>query len=125
MKKPQLLELTKSVRTEKLYLVDNIIKENRHDALHLPPYHPDLNRIRLVWGDINIRVAQECLSMNLKEKQVFCEKVFAEYMKEKWQNCCSHVNKIEEEYWQQDGLMDEHDYSVRRQLRFWSSSEDE
>jgi hypothetical protein len=56
--------------------------------------------MELIWGDIQNRVAQECLSMNLKEKCVFFEKVFAEYTKEKWQNCCSHVKKIEEEYWQ-------------------------
>jgi hypothetical protein len=40
------------------------------------------------------------MSMNLKEKQMFCKKVFAEYTKEKWQNCCSHMKKTEKEYWQ-------------------------
>jgi hypothetical protein len=29
---------------------------------------------------------------------MFCVKVFAEYTKEKCQNCCSHVKKLEEEY---------------------------
>jgi transposase len=67
MRKPQLLELTKLVSTEKLHLVDDIIKENGHDALHLHPYRPDLNPIELVWGDIRNRVAQECMSTNLKE----------------------------------------------------------
>jgi hypothetical protein len=56
MKEPQLLEQTKLVRTEKLYLVDNIIKKYGRDALHIPPYHPDLNPTELVSGDIN-RVA--------------------------------------------------------------------
>jgi hypothetical protein len=55
--------------------------------------------------------------VNQKEKQVFFKIAFAEYTKEKWQNCCSHVKKIEEEYWQRDGVMDEasnrqNDYSV-------------
>jgi transposase len=75
MKKPQLLQLTKSVRTGKHYLVDDIFKENGHDALHLPLYHPDLNPIRLVWRDIKNRAAQERLSMNLKEEQTFCENI--------------------------------------------------
>jgi hypothetical protein len=38
--------------------------------------------------------------MNLKEMQMFCEKIFAEYTTEKLQNCRSHVRKLEEEYWQ-------------------------
>jgi hypothetical protein len=32
--------------------------------------------------------------------QMFCEKVFTEHAKEKWQNCCSQVKKLQEEYWQ-------------------------
>jgi hypothetical protein len=67
---------------------DDIIKENGHDALHLPQYHPDFSPIELVWGDIKNRVAQECMSTNLKVMEMFCKKVFAEYTKEKWQNCC-------------------------------------
>jgi transposase len=46
---------------------DDIIKENGRDALHLPPYHSDLNPMELVWEDIKNRVAQECMSTNLKE----------------------------------------------------------
>jgi hypothetical protein len=46
------------------------------------------------------------MSSSLKEMQMFCGKIFAEYTKEKWQNCC-HVKKFEEEYLQRDGLMDE------------------
>jgi hypothetical protein len=32
--------------------IDNMIKENGRDALHLPQYHLDLNPIKLVCGDI-------------------------------------------------------------------------
>jgi hypothetical protein len=46
------------------------------------------------------------MSTNLKEKQKFCEKVFAEYTTEKWQNCCSHVKKAEEEHWLKDEGID-------------------
>jgi hypothetical protein len=39
--------------------------------------------------------------------QTFCEQLFAECTKEKWQNCCSHVKQTKEEYWQRDGVVDE------------------
>jgi hypothetical protein len=42
--------------------------------VHLPPCHPDLNPTELVCGDIKNRVAQECMSMNLKEIQTFAKK---------------------------------------------------
>jgi hypothetical protein len=54
--------------------------------------------IELVCGDIKNRIAQECVSTNFKEMQMFCEKVFDEYTKEKWQNCCTYVKKLQEEY---------------------------
>jgi hypothetical protein len=34
--------------------INDTIKENGHSALHLLPYHPSLNHIKLVWGDIKI-----------------------------------------------------------------------
>jgi hypothetical protein len=37
--------------------IDDIITENGHDALHLPPYHPNFNPNELVWGGIKNRVA--------------------------------------------------------------------
>jgi hypothetical protein len=50
---------------------------------------------RIGLGRHQKRVAQEFMSTNLKEKQMFCKKVFAEYTKEEWQNSCSYV-KTEE-----------------------------
>jgi hypothetical protein len=48
---------------ESLSLLRNgyIVKENGCDALHLPPYHPDINHFEFVWGEITNRVTQECL----------------------------------------------------------------
>jgi hypothetical protein len=45
VKKPQFLSMVKLARAGNLCLVDNVIKENGHDALHLPPLHPNLNYI--------------------------------------------------------------------------------
>jgi transposase len=50
--------------------MDNTIKQNGCDTLHLPPYNPNLKPIKLVWGDIKNRTVQECMSTNLKEMQI-------------------------------------------------------
>jgi hypothetical protein len=90
----------------------------------------------LVCGDVKSGGAQECRSTDLKEMQMFYEKLLAEYTK-KWQNCCSHVKNLEEEYWQRDGLMNEANDNMIIHLgessyktstdegQFWSLSEDE
>jgi hypothetical protein len=97
--------------------INNIFKENGRDVLHLPLCYHCLNAIEVVWGDIKNRVAQECMSVNLKEMQTFCKKVFAEYTKGKCQNCCSHMKKTDEESWKRDGLMDEAISSMITHLR--------
>jgi hypothetical protein len=50
----------------------------------------------LVYGNIKNSLEQESMFTNLKEMQMFCEKVFAEYTEEKWYICCCHM-KMEEE----------------------------
>lgn len=100
MTKAELIEIvrTTGVHNQKQYLVDDIIHNHGHIPLRLPPYHPDLNPIELVWGDIKGQVAQQSIGGNLKEKEELCRKLFHEYSAEKWKKCCEHVIKKEQEY---------------------------
>ena len=54
----KLLQLTKTANHEKCYIVDEIVMKHGHLPLRLPPYHPDLNPIELVWGEIKGEVAR-------------------------------------------------------------------
>jgi hypothetical protein len=51
-----------TISENKNYLVVDIIKENGHDLLHLPPYHLNLSPFELVWRDIKHRAAREWMS---------------------------------------------------------------
>ncbi|CAG9120289.1 unnamed protein product [Plutella xylostella] len=44
-----LMKVINEQNTEKNYKIDEILKENGHIVLRLPPYHPELNPIELVW----------------------------------------------------------------------------
>jgi hypothetical protein len=59
--------------------------------------------------------------LKFKEVQMFCKKVFAEYITEEWQNCCSHMKKLEDGYWQWVGSTDEIDcdYSLTREFMLY------
>lgn len=53
--KAQLYEAIKSVQTQeqnKSSLVDKIMAAKGQTVLKLPPYHPDLCPIELVWADV-------------------------------------------------------------------------
>nr|XP_031841206.1 uncharacterized protein LOC116430775 [Nomia melanderi] len=85
---------------------DKLLQSHGHEVLRLPPYHPDLNPIELVWGDIKNKVDKECLSAKLKENKDFLLNCFYQIAVEKWKVYCTHVQKIEDEYLQHHELMD-------------------
>lgn len=107
MKKRDLQELINQNKPEKQFKIDAILKEKGHNVLYLPPYHPDLNPIELVWGDIKGELARKYINSNLTEKKRALEELFAKYSVEKWQKCDNHVKKVEEEYYKNDNLSDE------------------
>ncbi|KAF6201575.1 hypothetical protein GE061_003967 [Apolygus lucorum] len=84
--KAELLLLVKNSSVGQTFKVDEIIRDAGHHTLHLPPYHPDLNPIELVWGDIKGKLARESVGTPLGQKEVYLKKLFSEYSKEKWVN---------------------------------------
>jgi transposase len=79
--------------------IDDTTQENRCDSVQLPPYSLDLNPMELVCGDIRHKIAQVCKSVNLKELQVLCEKVFAEYIKGECQKLLLACEEVRRGIW--------------------------
>ncbi|XP_035216204.1 uncharacterized protein LOC118189628 [Stegodyphus dumicola] len=53
MRKAELFNVIECNRPKKvIYKIDNIIKENGHHVVRLPPYHCDLNKIEYVWSSV-------------------------------------------------------------------------
>lgn len=102
----ELLQLARNVQHEKRYIVNELIMEHGHLPLRLPPYHPDLNPIELVWGDIKGEVARHVIGSSLQQKEQLLKKLFNEYSREKWNKCCEHVKKIENKYCEQECSVD-------------------
>jgi transposase len=60
MLKVQLYEIIKAYKLKyKTFLVDEIMAANGNMVLRLPPYHPDLNPIELIWVDVKQWVGAE------------------------------------------------------------------
>lgn len=58
MLRAQLLQLARLNRPPPSYAIDELIRQNGHEVLRLPPYHPDLNAIELIWSQLKSQVRQ-------------------------------------------------------------------
>jgi transposase len=72
--KVQLYETIKAHKPKyKTFLVDEIMTVNVHTVLKLPPYHPDLNPIELIWADVKQWVGAKKKS-RANDVKLLCEK---------------------------------------------------
>ncbi|XP_046416169.1 uncharacterized protein LOC124177619 [Neodiprion fabricii] len=107
MLKPELYNLIKLNKDlHKNFRVDNILAENNHSVLRLPPYHPDLNPIEMAWANIKGYVSSKNVTWNFeKVKELVNEKVAAMGPSE-WAKLCKKVKEIEDEYIKSDHVVD-------------------
>jgi hypothetical protein len=105
MLKIQLYDLVKAHKPlHKSFVMDNIMAAYGHTVLRLPPYHPDLNPIELVWADVKQSVGAENVSFHLDDVAKKCEKWFSEFGIENWQKVCDRTEQNEMEYIEKEGL---------------------
>lgn len=99
MYKPELYSLIKMHKPYyKMYKIDAIFAEAGHSVLRLPPYHPDLNPIELIWGLMKHNIAKENITFTTDSVMKLVEETCASITKEDWLNRCEHCKKIEQEY---------------------------
>nr|XP_042912462.1 uncharacterized protein LOC122272631 [Parasteatoda tepidariorum] len=110
MRKVELFELiTANAPTEKQYCIDELLKEQGHDVLRLPPYHCDLNPIELIWADIKryVRERNVAADMSLQRLQNLASEAIQDIGNERWKKHCTHIENIEKKYWKTDGIVEE------------------
>jgi hypothetical protein len=118
--KPELYEKIKIHKPNRqVYVIDKLLSEHGHSVLRLPPYHPELNPIELMWALVKNYVAAH----NDKFNNVKVEE---------WKKISDHVTKIEDDYLQREHIVDEDQELIIRvgddtdsSTDFFSESEDE
>lgn len=106
-RKADLIQLINQHSFNEKCKIDELLKESGHDVLRLPPYHPDLNPIELVWGDVKEQLAREHVDSTLTQKEKLLETLFSNYTTDKWQKCDDDVMKIEDQYYNNDKMFDD------------------
>lgn len=120
MLKPQLYKLIKlSKEQHKKYSIDQILAENNHSVLRLPPYHPELNPIEMVWAAIKVYVASKDIKWNATSVIELVKEKVSLMGANEWSQLCEKVKKIEAEYIQSDYVVD----SVTEQFIIYASDD--
>lgn len=107
MLKIELLEIVRQNKDRYIrYAVDDILAEQEHTILRLPPYHPELNSIELIWAELKNWVALHNTTFNLNDVMELCRKKFSLIGLAEWQKICSHTKKVEEQYHTVQGVVE-------------------
>lgn len=106
--KPQLYRIIQQHKPRfQQYKLDNKLQEKGHTVLRLPPYHPDLNPIEMIWADVKKYVGSRNVDFKLANVKKLCEERFAMIGEEEWKSRCDHVQTKENEYAAKEPLIDE------------------
>lgn len=107
MLKPQLYSLIKMNKPRhKSYRIDQIFSNAGHSVVRLPPYHPDLNPIELVWADMKAYVAERNVHFTLTEVMKLTDDFFKQFSVEKWGSKCEKAKRFEIEFANNEPMVD-------------------
>lgn len=124
MLKPELYELVKKYKSsERKYHFDVLLRSSGHVPLRLPPYHPDLNPIELIWANIKGYVSMRNVTFKMENVIPLCNDAFSRIGKDEWQAVCTKVKKVESDYFQREFVVD--NILDRFEINIEESSSDE
>lgn len=103
----ELIQLHKPPTT--VYIFDELFKKYGHTVLRLPPYMCDLNPIELAWAKVKRVIRSENITGDyaLNKLKTVTNEAVQKVTTEDWVGFCSHVKKVEKEYWEKDGIVED------------------
>jgi transposase len=86
------------------YAIDELLQENGHEVLRLPPYHCQYNPIEMVWGICKQYYDRHIGEVGYGEQQIhdMWQKALEQITPEIWANCVKHTEAIIEKDWQRE-----------------------
>jgi hypothetical protein len=91
----------------KTFKIDSLLAEYGHSGLLLPPYHPDLKPIELIWASIKEYVARKNVSFRLDDAMKLAEEKFSIIKKEDWSSRCNNARQGEQNYLRLEPIIDD------------------
>ena len=108
MYKPELYTIIKIWKPKyKMYKVDALLAEKGHSVLRLPPYHPDLNPIELIWGSIKEHVAKRNVNFQFESVLQLVREKCDSITADDWTAACRHSRQYEDNYMSLEPFIDD------------------
>ncbi|XP_060871313.1 uncharacterized protein LOC132945555 [Metopolophium dirhodum] len=105
---PQLLHIVKRLKPlHTTYVIDELVKANKHIVLRLPPYHCELNPIELAWSSVKNHVRMNNTTYKLPDVNNLLTEGINRVDAEMWKNFISHNKKEEDKFYEVDNIIDE------------------
>ncbi|KAL4092454.1 hypothetical protein QTP88_026955 [Uroleucon formosanum] len=107
MFKPQLYDIIRKHKQVFIkYSLDGILSKEGHDIIRLPPYHPDLNPIEMIWSQVKQYIAKQNHNGSIKKIAELCKQKMESMGNSEWRAVCANVKKLETEMWKNESYMD-------------------
>lgn len=105
--KPLLADIIKQNKSNHVqFVLDQILQDDGHSVLRLPPYHPELNPIELLWGIIKGKVASQNVTFNLKTVEELFRKEADSITLDMFSDVWRKTREHEEKYFQMEPKLD-------------------
>ena len=104
--KAELVEILIKVAPSPTYVIDEIAKEQGHEVIRTPPYHPELQPIELCWGILKNEVARHC-DFTMKNLWKQLEFAFDKVTPSICKKIIDKIKKIEDKFWIEDKKLEE------------------
>ncbi|XP_069354549.1 uncharacterized protein [Maniola hyperantus] len=126
MYKPQLYQLINDNKDcFKKFALDKMLTDYGHDILRIPPHHPDLNPIEMVWAVIKTHVTSKTKEFNVSKIIDLVKEKVDTIGPEEWKIMCMEVREIEESYRNNELIVDTLSETIVAGDNMDSSSESE
>lgn len=107
MLKPELYNIIKNYKPRyKCFEIDELFIAKGHSVVRLPPYHPDLNPIELVWAALKEYVAKKNVSFSFEKVAGYCDDFFQQFTVKEWKSRCDRAIRFEKEFMANEPMVD-------------------
>ena len=103
--KPELVDILNRQAPEPIYILDEIAKEQGHEIIRTPPYHPELQPIEMCWGIVKNYVARNS-NFTMDNLYIQLDVGFEQVTAKTCTEVIAKVRKIEDEFWIADSKLD-------------------
>jgi len=108
MLKNEILSIAKINKKPKKYIIDELLRQNGHEVLRLPPYHCEFNAIEMIWAEAKSYYNKHIGEDGFGDQKVIntWEKALKKCTPEAWAAKIRHTDKIITEWYKRELIID-------------------